>query len=160
MVQKNKNRSLVRGLFLILSIGAFCVAVWFWSRHFGFEFSVFFALFHLTWLSWLVVAHHRRFKSNGREKNYVSRYPAEKSWWFKSAVLVMAGPMALLASIVISLGLARLLIEDSTNQWVVMFMLVPFVWGLWSFWLAADNRLLRPASVMLIMSLAAWWVVA
>jgi|GEM_PF-235045 len=138
---------------LVISVLLLWLAWKFWQPQQGTEFTLFFILFHSSWLAWLVVILQAKVKYNSKSVKTVEQLPAEKSWWYKSAVLFLAGPVALLVSIMGALALSQVVIELKSNQWVLAFTLMPLLWGGLAVWLAADRQIGRPLTALVVIVL-------
>ncbi len=138
---------------LVVSVSLLWAAWLLWSPAQGTEFTLFFILFHSSWLAWLVVALQAKVKYKSKPVKTVEQLSAEKSWWYKSAVLFLAGPVALLVSIMGALALSQVVIELKSNQWVLAFTLMPLLWGGLAVWLAADRQIGRPLTALVVIVL-------
>jgi hypothetical protein len=145
-------------LYCLVSVIFICTAFLALRYVLGTEYAVFLSLFHISWLAWIFIGFQGRVKTRSKPVKTVTSVPAEASFLYKLGVVFLAGPVALLASIMLSLLLSRLLIEELANQWVLTFMLVPVIWGALATWFAADRLLLRPVLVTFVISLISLWV--
>ncbi len=155
-----QNKPVIQLLYLLVSLLLLWVLFLALNQIMGPEYALFFMLFHFSWLSWLVIVSRAQIKIKHTPTKTVSSVTAEKSWWYKSMVLLMAGPIALVCSIVLCLWISRLIVNDIGNQWVLTFILVPLIWGGLATWLAADRNVIRPVMTMAISTVVAYWVVA
>jgi len=145
-------------LYCLVSVTFICTAFLALRYVLGTEYAVFLSLFHISWLAWLYIGFQGRVKTRSKPVKTVTSVPAEASLLYKLGVVLLAGPVALLASIMLSLLLSRILIVELANQWVLTFMLVPILWGALATWFAADRLLWRPVVVTLVASLIAFGV--
>ena len=149
---KRTKQTPKRVIFFSISLALIAASFSLWNQSQGTEFATFFVLFHLSWLSWFFIFLKARPNNKPQREKFVNKVSPEKNWWYKSGVILLAGPVALTASILTSLIIARVTTEQLSNQWVLCFMLVPLVWGGLAFWIAADNKLLRPVLATLFLT--------
>lgn len=156
--QKHKRQAL-RWLWLGVSILALTGGFYLFQKHHGTEFSVFFVLFHVSWLSWLIIGRHAKVKSEKQPASYVSHGPKGRSFTYKFSVFLLAGTLALFSSILVSKAIAQSLVTELINQWATTLIIAPLLWGAWVTWLASDRIIYRPISAMILFTLLSWWYI-
>lgn len=125
----------------------------------GTEFAWFFMLFHFSWLAWILLASKAQIKFNNKTVKTVKSVVAEHNWWYKSSIILLAGPVALFSSILIALFISKLFIAELANQWVLTFIIMPIIWGALATWFAADDKPLRPLiTTLLVTALSYGWL--
>ena len=131
------------------------------QRSVGAEFALFLSLFHFSWVAWVFVATQARVKVKTTRPMtpMLKSVRVEKSRWYKLLVVILAGPLALFCSVLSSLLMSRLLIDELANQWVLTFILTPLVWGVLAIWFASDRYVLRPLVITLMLTLTSYgWI--
>ncbi|WP_154222030.1 hypothetical protein [Marinicella rhabdoformis] len=157
--QKYKKQA-VRWLWLGASMLALCGGFYLFQKQHGTEFAVFFVLFHVSWLAWIFISRQAKVKTEKQPANYVNKGPKGKPFVYKLSVFLLAGTLALLASILVSQALAKLLVSQLINQWATTLIVAPLVWGGLVTWLASDRIIYRPILVMIIFTSLSWWYIA
>lgn len=132
------------------------VSLWAWSRAFGAEFGVSFALiaFSLFGGLALLVNFEVRERKGDRPANTQAVTIDPRSWGRHGLLFFAVVPLAGAASIFCTVLLCGLLPWHDTDKMVLAVLLVPVVWGLAAYWVCADSRPLRPIAVLLACALA------
>ncbi len=154
--QKHKGDN-QRWLWLSLSLASITASFFLFKEQHSTEFAVFFVLFHCSWLAWLVIARLARVKINSRKTTFVSQAPKGKSTLYKATVFMLSATLAFVASVLVSQAVAQLLFSKLANQWAVTLMAAPLIWGAAVTWLASDRLIIRPITVMVVLTLLSWW---
>jgi hypothetical protein len=118
-----------------------------WRLATGPEFGPVIALLVLPMIAWLFVAANRHVRSNsGRQQEPAPlNLPRLRALGRHTAIFLVSVPLAACASTLLVLGGTLYLPWQEIDRLALAVVLIPFVWGLCSFWAAADPRLSRPA---------------
>ena len=118
-----------------------------WGRAAGREFGPVIAMLVLPLIAWVFVAanHHAR-GNNGRAQEPARlNLPRLRAVGRHAAIFLVSVPLAAAASTLLVLGSTVYLPWAEVDRLALAVLLIPFVWGLFSFWATADARLARPA---------------
>lgn len=112
----------------------------------GPEFGPVIALLVLPMIAWLFVAANRHVRSNsGRQQEPAPlNLPPLRALGRHAAIFLVSVPLAACASTLLVLGGTLYLPWQEIDRLALAVLLIPFVWGLFSFWASADPRLSRP----------------
>lgn len=118
-----------------------------WGHAAGPEFGPVIALLVLSMIAWLFVVANRHVRSNsGRQQQPASlNLPRLRALGRHAAIFLVSVPLAACASTLLVLGATLYLPWQEIDRLALAVLLIPFVWGLASFWASADPRLSRPA---------------
>lgn len=119
-----------------------------WGFAAGPEFGPVIALLVLPMVAWVFVAVNGHVRSNNGRAQEPARLelPRLRAIGRHAAILFVAVPLAACASTLLVLGGTLYLPWQEVDRLALAVLLIPFVWGLFSFWATADPRLARPAA--------------
>ncbi|OUS31866.1 hypothetical protein A9Q99_01865 [Gammaproteobacteria bacterium 45_16_T64] len=122
----------------------------FWSEWAGAEYGSVYWLMISPLIAWLWVVQNRQRKlAVINAKPYASTKISIHQIWQVISTLLVAGPVACMASGSLSLVLARCLSVSEANQFVLAVFLLIIGWSLMSFWVVATARVLRALGVLI-----------
>lgn len=147
-----RRLALSGGWVVTLSWLLIAASLWAWSRAWGVEFGVSFALIAVSLLGGLLVL----FNFEVRERKLGRAAPTQaiavdpRSWGRHLFLFFVVVPLAGAASIFSTVLLCDLLPWHPTDKMVLAVLLVPVVWGLAAYWACADTRPARPTAALLL----------
>lgn len=141
---------------------AYCVTGWllilnsnfYWVFLTGWEFGLIYGITVPSFLALAIAAINGEKKTNVMRvlrRNSV-RLPSVKTFLRFLRQFFLVVPFALAASVTVSFGIGNLLPATSLNQMVFMVIVMPILWGLFSYWSIADTRTIRPVLSLLGLS--------
>ena len=118
-----------------------------WAFATGPEFGPVIALLVLPMVAWVFVGANGHVRShNGRSQEPERlELPRLRAIGRHAAIFLVSVPLAACASTLLVLGGTLHLPWQEVDRLALAVLLIPFVWGLFSFWATADPRLSRPA---------------
>lgn len=144
------RRALVVSAWLILLAG-----FWPWAIVSGAEFGSSYHLILLSLSAWLHVASKAERKPpNSKAGAAKSAQRAPQGIAKKTALLLLAGPIAGSASCIVMLTLCQWLPTNQVNQLVVTGISFPLLWAGLAVWICANPRLLYQSTALVLPSLA------
>lgn len=122
-------------------------SVLFWVRVAGGELGPVIAMLVLPVIAWTFVAANRHVRGNPGRRQEPARLdlPGLRAVGRHAAIFLVSVPLAASASTLLVLGGTAYLPWKEVDRLALAVLLIPFVWGLFSFWATADPRLSRPA---------------
>lgn len=138
-----RHRRAVRWLAWLLVAASFGL----WTLASGPELGPVIALLVLPMIAWVFVAANRHIRSNNGRPQEPARLerPRLRAIGRHAAIFLVSVPLAACASTLLVLGVTLYLPWQEVDRLALAVLLIPFVWGLFAFWAAADPRLTRPA---------------
>lgn len=118
-----------------------------WVLAAGPEYGPAIALLVLPMVAWTFVGANRHLRSNDGRRQEPARLglPRLRGLARHATVFLVSVPLAACASTLLVLGGTLYLPWQEVDRLALAVLLIPFVWGLFSFWAIADPRLARPA---------------
>lgn len=142
-------RNIPRHKTVVVWIAWFFVAVSIalWVSATGPEFGPVIALLVMPMVAWVFVGANRHLRNNAGRRQEPARpeLPRLRAMGRHAAIFVVSVPLAACASTLLVLGGTLYLPWEEVDRLALAVLLIPFVWGLFSFWATADPRLARPA---------------
>lgn len=122
----------------------FTTAIWITLS--GWEFGLIYGLTIPSLLALVIVAFNleSRRTANSNLSRVSIGLPTTRSVLKATSDFLLAVPFALVASVIVSYSLGVFLVEIEVNQMVLAICLLPFIWGVFAWWLLADISRLRP----------------
>lgn len=132
--------------------GLLLASGWFWVAGTGVEFGVSLTLLVAPLFAWAFVAANRSRRPRRRRGDAGPPKPnaAPQSWPRHALLLVLAVPVAAVASAFLAVTLSMALPIPVVDAMVVVIVLVPLLWGCAAWWVCAESRLVRPAAALLL----------
>lgn len=127
-----------------LLIGA---SILLWSAATGPEFGPVIALLVMPLVAWCFVAANRHIRTSRSplQEPSAMNLPRAGAVARHTAIFLVAVPLAAGAATLMVLGGSALLPWREVDRLALAVLLIPVVWGLFSYWATADVRLARPA---------------
>ncbi|MBN7796520.1 hypothetical protein [Parahaliea mediterranea] len=146
-----RRLALSGGRVVALSWLLIAASPWAWSRAWGAEFGISFALIALSLLGGLLVLFNFEVRERKQSRPASTQAVAvdPRSWGRHLFLFFVVVPLAGAASIFSTVLLCGLLPWHPTDKMVLAVLLVPVVWGLAAYWACADTRPARPAAALL-----------
>jgi len=132
-------------------------SAWLWAQAAGWEFGAVYFIAALPLAAWLFTALQGTWRARNSSPAHTQKLTVP-AWptlarHFGLALLVL--PIAGLASALLSLVLTSLLPWQEINRLALITLLMPMLWGLFMFWCCADQKVMRPATTIIVVGLAA-----
>lgn len=134
------TRLLTPGGWLLLAGSMAC-----WTEASGAEFGISYTLLVIPLVAWLVALRNmkvREYQPRIAEAGRLS-LPGLRSFSRHFLLFLLVVPFAALVATLATAALARLLPWSPVNAMVLAVLAMPLVWGLVSYWLCADPKLVR-----------------
>lgn len=122
-----------------------------WVRVAGPEFGSVYAVLAVAPAAWLFVALHPKRGRPARERaaaRRAPRLPARGRLTRNVALFFVAVPLAAVTSTLFALVASTWLPWSAIDRTVAGLLAMPVIWGLLAYWACADEKLLRPAAMV------------
>lgn len=149
-------RSIMRKAIAIpLGWGALFISIACLALGSGLEFGLSYALILIPLLAWAVIGLNYEIRRNhkSREKPYVPQaLPETHSIVQHILIFLIAIPLAGITATFLSVVLSKALPFTQVSALATGMLIMPFLWGLGSYWACAANKLWQPAAAMSALS--------